>query len=127
MTSIGPSSLLLAEIRAQALAFRRREPARARSGPAQERRTAQQAPQDWAATLARAVVAIDPDDPRRQRKAFRAFLQTVLTRELAIEVPEDPAFQSLVDEVQEAMELSPRLREAMAKAGEMLLGAQAGG
>jgi len=121
VTTIGPTHPLLAELRARALALRRREPARARSGATGERRAAQEAPQDWSAALARAVVAIDPDDPQRRRKAFRAFLQSVLAREVGIQVPEDPAFQSLVDQVQQAMELNPRLREAMARAGEMLL------
>jgi hypothetical protein len=122
VTSIGPTQHLLSAIRAQALAHRRRSQ---RTGGAPE---AESAPaeasggrSDWLVEVARGVLAIAEDDPQRNRKAFRIYLQAVLARECAIEHAEDPQFQALVDQVQGAMDLDPRLAEAMAIAGAELL------
>jgi len=122
MTTIGPRSQLLAEIRAQARAWRQR-PAGAPASAASDARasTSSATRQDWSATIAQAVAAIHPDDPQRHRKAFRAYLQAVLARECGFHEVEDPAFQGLVDQVQAAMELDPGLQESMAAAGRALL------
>lgn len=122
MTSIGPTSTLIAQIRARAAAWQKQEPARYRSSEAGDGQRSPATPQDWSASLAQAVVAIAPDDPQRERKAFRAFLQTVLSREFGIRSVEDPAFQSLIDQVQGSMELDEPLRRAMEEAGRLLLG-----
>lgn len=122
MSAIDPSSPLLAQIRAQALAWKRRVAPRG-SGQAEEQLgdgSADKA-QDWLAQVARGVVAISADDPQRRRKAFRIYLQAALARECRIRASNDPAFQDLVDRVQETMEADPRLRAAMATAGDMLL------
>lgn len=73
------------------------------------------------AQVARAVVAIAPTDPDRRRKAFRVYLQAVLVRECGIQHADDPAFQDLVERVQDTMEADPRLRHAIENAGDMLL------
>src|SRR4051794_8119314 len=49
------------------------------------------------------VRALDPDDPRRARKALRIFLESVLLGELGEELINDQAFYQLVDQVQETM------------------------
>jgi hypothetical protein len=122
MTSIGPSSVLLAEIRAQALAYRRQAgPQAPRAGERQDPRPRPSSSQDWAAEVTRGVLAISPDDPRRQRKAFRAYLRVVLAKECGFQNLDDPGFQALVDRVEEAMDLDPRLRDAMKAAGRLLL------
>ena len=123
MTTIDSSSQLLAQIRAQALAWRRQGTARGPAERAEEppRAATAKTPQDWLAQVARAVVAIGPDDPQRQRKAFRVYLQAVLARECRIQSVDDPGFQVLVDRVQQTMEADPRLRSAMATAADMLL------
>jgi hypothetical protein len=76
----------------------------------------------------RRVLAIDPDDPERQRKAFRIFLESVLTDELGVELINDPAFHRVVDTVQKTMEQDAALLPAIEQAGEYLLQtARAGG
>ncbi len=121
MSTIDPSSPLLAQIRAQALAWRRRVAPRASDQPEEQVRDKAEKPHDWLAQVARGVVAIGPDDPERRRKAFRVYLQAVLARECRITASDDPGFQDLVDRVQETMEADPRLRAAMTAAGDMLL------
>lgn len=123
MTRIGPTPQLLAQIRTQALAFRREQAARGPGGQVGEpRRPAAEATQeDWSAQVARAVVAIAADDPQRRRKAFRVYLQAALARAFGIRAVEAKSFQDLVDRVQETMELDPQLRDAIEAAGKMLL------
>jgi hypothetical protein len=122
MTSIGPINSLLAEIRAQALARRRRRPGPGTLAVSDERsEAASETSQDWSAVIARSVAAIDPNDPQRHRRAFRAYLQAVLAKECGFLSSDVPGFQALVDEVQESMELDPRLQQAMNAAGRLLL------
>lgn len=119
MSTIDPMSPLLARLRAEALAWQRRGGARAEGGGLEQ--NAPPRASDWLGQVAQAVVAIRRDDPQRQRKAFRIYLQAVLARECGIQQPEDPAFQSLVERVQDAMDGDERLRSAMVAAGDMLL------
>jgi hypothetical protein len=119
MSTIDPSSRLLAQIRAQALEWKQRIAAR-RDAQARDAPSSTGA-QDWMAQVARGVVAIDPSDPDRRRKAFRIYLQAVLARECGIQQVGDRAFQELVDRVQETMEADARLRRAIETAGHMLL------
>lgn len=127
MSTIDPSSPLLAQLRTEALAWRRRTAGREGSGAVEERPQAEgERARDWLADVARAIAAIDRDDPRRQRKAFRAYLQAVLARECRLERVDDPAFQELVDRVQETMESDARLARAIGVAGELLLRSAAG-
>ncbi len=125
MTRIDPSAQLLAQIRAQALTVKKQVSER---GPAerseQQRTVAAETKQDLLAQVALAVKDISPDDPERRRKAFRFYLQAVLARECHVSARDDPAFKELVDRVQDAMEADPRLRAAIASAGDVLLRGQ---
>jgi len=64
--------------------------------------------------------ALQSDDPHRNRKAFRIFLEATLAAELGEELLNDAAFQELVDKVHEQMGLDPSIREVMEKAGASL-------
>lgn len=122
MSTIGSTTQLLAQIRAHAVAFRRQHPPAgpaARAGRAASK--AAGAAPDWTEQVARAVVAIAPDDPQRRRRAFRIYLQAVLSRECGIVEVETAAFQDLVERVQHAIEAAPQLRRAVERAGELLL------
>jgi hypothetical protein len=50
------------------------------------------------------IRAIDPGDERRQSKAVRFFLEGVLQHEFGDSMLTDPAFFTLIDDVQTAME-----------------------
>jgi hypothetical protein len=77
---------------------------------------------DMASVLAKRVQLIASDDPQRQSKAFRAFLETMLLVELGESLINDPAFYDMVDHVQQQMEGDPQLAEAMSQASKILLG-----
>lgn len=128
MTTIDPSSSLLARIRAHALDWKERVADRrdASTRPENRPEAAAEGTSDWMAQVARAVVAIDPNDPDRRRKAFRVYLQAALSRECGIRQVDDLGFQDLVDRVQVTMEADPRLRSAIETAGDMLLQSAAG-
>jgi hypothetical protein len=76
--------------------------------------------------LRQSVVArvgeLSPDDPQRQRKAFRIFLESVLTQELGRIRIDEQRFDRMVDEVLERMEADESLSDAMLQAGGLLLG-----
>ena len=61
--------------------------------------------------LARRIAAIDPDDPRRKQKAFRAFIEAKILDELGASLNNDAAFQQLVDDVVSGMESNQGLRQ----------------
>jgi hypothetical protein len=123
MTTIDPSSRLLAQLRALALDWKQRvgdrRDATVRGEPAVG--TPAEEPRAWMEQVARAVVASEPNDPDRRRKAFRIFLQAVVARECGIRQVDDARFQGLVDRVQETMEADPKLRAAIDTAGDLLL------
>ncbi|MGC3998600.1 MAG: hypothetical protein QM767_14515 [Anaeromyxobacter sp.] len=122
MSPIDPTSPLLAQIRAQAVAWARQAQGKERPGQqAGARRGTPRAPGDWLGHVATSVAAIDREDPNRQRKAFRCYLQALLARECGIEDDGAPDFQQLVDRVLETMEGEPQLQAAIQKAGEALL------
>lgn len=73
-------------------------------------------------SIAARVGALSLDDPQRQRKAFRIFLESVLTQELGRIRIDEPRFDRMVDEVLERMEADESLRGAMLEAGGLLLG-----
>jgi len=122
MSKIDTSNPLLAQLRAEALAWRRKVGSRDDPHVGEQRPSgaSERAP-DTLSQVAQALVAIDPGDPQRQRKAFRAYLQAVLAREWGIQQVDDPGFQDLVDRVRDTMESDDRLRRAMLTAGEMLV------
>lgn len=73
-------------------------------------------------SVAARVGALSPDDPQRQRKAFRIFLESVLTQELGRIRIDEQRFDRMVDEVLERMEADEALSAAMLEAGGLLLG-----
>ncbi|HUR88183.1 MAG TPA: hypothetical protein VMZ74_03765, partial [Ramlibacter sp.] len=84
-------------------------------------------PNDLSAVVAQRIRAIPGDDPERERKAFRLFLETVLLSELGETLVNDPSFAVMVDHVQQQMEGDPKLKEAsLAAARELLKSADAG-
>lgn len=67
------------------------------------------------------VRALSPDDPQRPRKAFRIFLESVLTQEFGRDRASDPGFHQLIDQVMHQMEGDEGLNCAVLQAGEILL------
>lgn len=67
------------------------------------------------------VSALDRDDPERERKAFRYFLEAALLSELGAGLINDPKFHQLVDIVQQRMQAQPDLLAASQKAARLLL------
>lgn len=72
------------------------------------------------------VRSLSPDDPQRQRKAFRLFLESVLMQAFGRDRLDDRGFDQMVDAVLERMESDPQLHAALREAGDLLL-ADAGG
>lgn len=67
------------------------------------------------------VRALSPDDPQRQRKAFRLFLESVLMQAFGRERLDDRGFDQMVDAVLERMEGDAELHAALREAGDLLL------
>lgn len=59
------------------------------------------------------IRALDVDDERRHSKAVRIFLEGVLRREFGDTMINDPAFYSLIEDVQLAMESDPGTNESL--------------
>ncbi|BBB70233.1 hypothetical protein UNDYM_5980 (plasmid) [Undibacterium sp. YM2] len=62
------------------------------------------------------VKAINPDDPKKGKKAFRIFLESVLLSELGENLVNDPGFYQMVSDIQDAMEADPQILEVINKA-----------
>jgi len=71
------------------------------------------------------VQALSPNDPQRQKKAFRIFLESVLTQEFGRDRFDDKGFEQMVDAVLQRMESDAELSAALHEAGNLLL-AEAG-
>ncbi|WP_112076651.1 hypothetical protein [Herbaspirillum rubrisubalbicans] len=121
MTSIDITSKLTALIRAQANVLQ---------GPnqtAQLKRTATADKDtgaivdDWLQQVASAIATISSDDPRRRSKAFRVYLASVISRELGISQVHGTEFLHLMDKVEATMQADKELKQAMDKAGDILL------
>lgn len=67
------------------------------------------------------IGALSPDDPHRQRKAFRMFLEAVLVQEFGRGRLDENGFDQMVDTVLERMESDAGLNAAMQEAGKLLL------
>jgi hypothetical protein len=67
------------------------------------------------------VQQLDPQDPQRERKAFRYFLEAALLTELGTEILADPKFARLVDTVQQRMETQSELLADMRRTATLLL------
>ena len=136
---IDPTTQLAALIRAQLGAqtqtqAQARTQARNQPDPAQaagsrrareEQGESGRSPSSDDAQLHRAVVSrigiLSPDDPQRQRKAFRMFLESVLMQEFGRGRLGENGFDQMVDTVLERMESDAGLSAAMQEAGRLLL------
>lgn len=118
MTPIDPSAQLAALIRSQVSSLKKALPRQkqTRKSPTQANED-----RDVASLVAQRVSIIDPDDPQRERKAFKIFLESVLIAELGDELSNDPAFYTMVEEVQQQMEADPELAQSMQQASRILL------
>jgi hypothetical protein len=67
------------------------------------------------------VRALSPNDPQRQRKAFRLFLESVLMQEFGRERLDVKGFDQMVDAVLQRMESDAELNAALQEAGSLLL------
>jgi hypothetical protein len=122
VSPIDPLGPLLQQIRASAIARDAKLPQR-ETGSAERSGTERgaSAPPDWFGALLGAIAAIPPRDPQRRRKAFRLYLQAVLSREFAVADVEAPEFQALVDGVFGSLDASEQLRSAIERAADHLL------
>jgi hypothetical protein len=129
MTAVDPASQLAALIRVQVAALRRRHEA---AGGKPDRRHAPPpaesagATPDLASVVADRIRALERDDPQRERKAFRFFLETVILSELGQALVNDPSFPVMLDHVQQQMESDPELAQAAREAAQVLLAAADG-
>jgi len=119
--SIDPTSQLASLIRTQVATLRRQK----QRGPALSRDESVDADvggkQDLASVVAQRVRTLDPDDPQRERKALRIFLETVLLSELGQDLVGDPSFSQMVDHVVGQMDADPDLAAASSAAAKLLL------
>jgi hypothetical protein len=124
MTSIDPSAQLAALIRSQVASFRKTpgRPAAKTKGTKKDHEE-----RDIAALVTQRVGVIDPNDPQRERKAFKIFLESVLIAELGEELVNDPAFYAMVEEIQKQMEADPELAASMRTASNLLLNGSTAG
>ena len=113
MTTIDPRQALLAALQQQA--------ARLRERTGVPRAPSSSAPQPAAGLLTQRLRAIAPQDPQRQRKAARIYLEAKLARELGPDLVNDPAFMQMVDAVHDQMRQDPDTAAALDRAGELLL------
>ncbi|WP_418124761.1 hypothetical protein [Variovorax sp. 160MFSha2.1] len=67
------------------------------------------------------VRSLAADDPHRERKAFRLFLESVLVQAFGRDRLDDRGFDQMVDTVLERMESDPQLHAALREAGSLLL------
>lgn len=114
MDPVSKLSKVIAVLRSQVSA----QPAKAAGGSQVEKSRPGRAKASGKATLSelrarigKRVQAIDPDDPRRNQKAVRIFLESVLLNELGGELINDPKFYDLVTEVQAAMEADASVKD----------------
>ncbi len=122
MTGLDPANQLAALIRVQVSSLRRRQTAGPELGRRQPATTTPHPPgPDLATVVAQRIRSVARDDPQRERKAFRIFLETVLLSELGQELVSDPTFALMVDHVQSQMESDPDLAKAAGDASRLLL------
>jgi hypothetical protein len=135
MTSIDSAGTLAAAIRRQVSSLSRPTGvgtgavARSRNGSAgtaTRSNAGAEAATDVAALVARRILAIDPNDPKKHRKAFRMFLESVLLAEFGTDLVNDAGFHRLVDDVHSQMESDDDLAAAIEQAAGRMLTASAG-
>lgn len=125
------ATMIRAQLRAQFQAQSRthdtalRETARGRASLSDDDRSNTLEPGGADAQVQRMVAvrvrALSPDDPQRQRKAFRLFLESLLLQTLGRDRIDGHALDQLVDTVMQRMEADAELQTAMREAGDFLL------
>lgn len=119
MTQIDSTGCFLLQMSEQISAAARRDGIAARSD---NKGTTRKAPrQNLEQLILERVLAVDPADPDRRRKAFRMFLESVLAHELGPDLLTDAAYNQVVEKVHQTMDRNESLTAAMDKAGEFLL------
>lgn len=118
MTPIDSTAQLAALIRSQVSSLKKAAP---RQKQVKQSTSQSSEDRDIANLVAQRVGIIDPEDPQRERKAFKIFLESVLLAELGDELANDPAFYTMVEEVQQQMEADPELALSMQQASRILL------
>jgi hypothetical protein len=120
--SLDPTNQLAAVIRVQVASLRRQQTGKqSPGGPKPSSRGTASATPDLAGLVAQRVRSISADDPEREHKALRVFLETVLLSELGPELVNDPGFATMVDHVQQQMTSDPELASAARDAAQTLL------
>jgi hypothetical protein len=125
VTPLSPANQLAALIRVQVASLRRSNvrPGAAARGQSAQGATEGGPPANLALSVAQGIRAIPADDPQRERRALRLFLESVLLSELGTQIVNDPSFAVMVDQVQAQMEADPQLAEASLRAARILLDA----
>jgi hypothetical protein len=121
LPSLDPTNQLAALIRVQVAALRRQQGKKPTASEAPSSGGMASATPDLATLVAQRVRSISADDPQRERKALRVFLETVLLSELGPELVNDPGFVAMIDHVQEQMTSDPELASAARHASRTLL------
>ncbi len=122
MTGLDPANQLAALIRVQVAALRRGPDVRSAAGRKQAAAARNAAPlPDLASVVSQRIRSIARDDPQRERKAFRLFLEAMLLAELGQELVGDPDFALMLDHVQGQLEGDAELAKASTEAARLLL------
>lgn len=123
MTAITAAAAIAQLIRHHGIG--RRAAGAASTAEAQQRRnkppTTGTGADEMASLVLRRIRFIEPADPDRRRKAFRIFIESVLLFEIGPDLVNDPAFHTIVDEVESRMRSEPTLRQDIDTAADMLL------
>jgi hypothetical protein len=124
MNPVDPAARLAALMRSQVAALRR--PAGVQqtssSAAAKPRSGAAQQGADFASIVAQRMKTIEPNDPAREQKAIRIYLESVILAELGPSLVNDPAFSLLIEDVHAQMAGDPELARSLAQAADLLLG-----
>lgn len=76
---------------------------------------------DLGSLIVQRVAGISMEDPHRRRKAFRAFLESVLLDELGDRLIADPQFFRMVEDIQNQMQADTELAPVVEQAIDLLL------
>ena len=106
---IGTISQLVAVIRRQLSVRTDRAPLPRATSKGQIKNRSQYSPENLESLIIQHIKNIDRDDPKRGRKAFRIFLESVLLSHFGEHLINDPKFYQLVDDIQTSMESDPEV------------------
>lgn len=126
MSSVDAAARLAALMRSQVVALRRQTVKHSSGRVAAKAGTPPQDNADFASIVAQRLKGIDPDDPQREQKAIRIYLESVILAELGPGLVSDPAFGLLIDDVQKQMTGDPEMAKPLAEAAAILLGGSPG-